>query len=479
MIITTLTKSNAKGVTDVERATVNRLIEKLGRHGTKNVWRKELYDQKRVVQSLGIEGREDLRLVRHTLGWCTKAVDSLSALVINEGISIPGVRLADTGLDKYWEQNQLEIESSQAEKSSVLHGIAYLVTTKGGPGEPDAITTPKDSLSGTGEWNTRTRRLDNFLSVLGIDDNGITEMVLYLPGYSLYLLRVGTEWMEQRERSNLPFVPVERLPHNPRTGHEDGSSLITMAAIYHQEAGIRALVRGEQGAQEFIDPVRALLNADMSQFKNEDGTFNEAYYALRNSRTIALEPNVIDILNPDGTDGEAIAPQSFQMIPGLDMTPHITHFEQAANNFAAEIGMASNEYGVRGVAQPVSAEALNAGRNPLILRAEAAARGFKYAYSRSAKTAYMIMNNTNELPPEIDRLTVNYRDPNRASRAAMADATAKEAAAGAYAPRSIVKLRRMGLTADEIEEVQAEWDMAEAAGYLDALNGVNVNGTGN
>ena len=62
-------------------------------------------------------------------------------------------------------ENFLRSEITQALTDSALHGISFLITTQGLPGEPVSLVHARDALSATGTWNPRVRRLDDALSV--------------------------------------------------------------------------------------------------------------------------------------------------------------------------------------------------------------------------------------------------------------------------------------------------------------------------
>lgn len=450
------------GLDDDVNARIGALLARLYVFAVPNARRAALYDQDVMVRALGIDGsrKKNYAAVRSVLGWTTKAVDSLANLVVFEGLVIPGEDLSAYGLDAYVKANRLVEEANQIQTDAMIHGCAFLVTTKGAPGEPRALTTMATASSATGSWNARRRRLDDFLSVTRVTANGQpTEFTYYVPGTALSCSLVGDKWEYEPIPTGLDFVPVEPLVFRPRTGRPFGSSRISHAAASHQESALRTVVRSEIGAEAYIDPVRAILGADNSQFLNSDGTPNVAAQMAMTGRVIVLPPNW---KGPDGEpiadDQNAIVPR-LETIPGASMDPHRSQLEMFASLFSAETDIPLSEMGIRGGSVPVSAQALQATRNSLNLNAESAITTFGPAHVRAAQTAYLIENglsSRDEIPEGLGRLDAKYREPSRPSRGEMADFMLKVTGAGAIPSESRVVLEGLGFNPGDIERIEAD-----------------------
>lgn len=450
----------ASGLSDEDRELINRLYSKLRHVAAANILRNRYYDHEATLNGLRMEGLDQEMQVRTVLGWNTKSVDSLSARIVNEGLVIPGKTLEGTGLDEVWEDNNLSIEATQIQTSALITSVGFLLSCYGDPsvGEPEVLVLSKDASTGTGDWDIRARRMANFLSITSADEHGEPdEMILYRPRTIITLTRDKGKklWSAEYRDSELPYVPVEPIVYRGRTGRVFGSARISKTTMRLQDAALRTVVRSELAAHEHINPVRALLNADLQQFQNEDGSPNAAYFAFKRSRTIALPPNIVDL----GGDQDTIAPQSFSMIQGMDMTPHTTHLEMFAGLFSAETCIPQSSLGVRSMSQPVSADAILAVNNDLILEAERAVRDFSPAWKRTALTAWRLKNKQLDgaLPEEIRKLSAKFRNPNTPSQAALSDATAKDIGSGALPARSEVALERMGYSPTDIERIKADW----------------------
>src|SRR5690606_27114039 len=101
-----------------------------------------------------------------------------------DGFVWPDGDLDSIGGSDVWEANHLGAETSSAVVSSLIHGPAFLINTRGDEDaeEPASLIHVKDATAATGTWNPRTRRLDNLLSITGRDDEGNpNSLALYLP----------------------------------------------------------------------------------------------------------------------------------------------------------------------------------------------------------------------------------------------------------------------------------------------------------
>jgi hypothetical protein len=175
------------GLTDDEQELLSSLQAQWEAKLPRNVLRAAYYDGKRALaHSILMSLPPAFRHVATVLGWPAKAVDTLNTRCHLERFVLPGSDVTDLGVDEIWDDNNLSSDIPQAQLSSLIHAVAWLVTTEGDPdeGEPAAVITIKDALRGSGLWNGRRRKLDAFLSILEVDElrpDHITSQVLYLP----------------------------------------------------------------------------------------------------------------------------------------------------------------------------------------------------------------------------------------------------------------------------------------------------------
>jgi hypothetical protein len=265
------------GISDDDNRTLNLLLDQLAKKDTRNRLRSAYYDMKRATRLVGSVIPPQYWALGIVLGWSAKAVDILARRCNLDGFVWPGGKLDDIGWREVWEGNNLSSEVSQGAISSLIHSTAFIVNTVGGDGEPDALIHFRDARNATGQWNGRSRRLDNLLSVTGRNDDGKpTALALYLDGRTILAEKDASGWSVDVQEH--PWgVPAEPLPYRPRLDRPFGSSRISREVMALQDQATRALIRMEAHSDIYAIPDLWLLGADESIFKNADGTTKAAW----------------------------------------------------------------------------------------------------------------------------------------------------------------------------------------------------------
>lgn len=191
-----------KDLSQDDNATINRLLQQIEDKSRRNLVRANLYDGKHAIRRVGsVIPRQYYRL-GVVLGWSAKAVDVLARRCNLDGFVWPDGDIDELGAQELWDANFFGTESSSAIISSLIHGPAFLITTKGGDREPDALIHVKDALSASGEWNVRRRGLDNLLSITSRDNDGNPDsLVLYLDGQTIIASRGLGKWAVEDRKS--------------------------------------------------------------------------------------------------------------------------------------------------------------------------------------------------------------------------------------------------------------------------------------
>ena len=138
------------GLTEDEQRTLDSLVKRLGDRESRNIVRLGYYDMERVGRRLSTIAPQYYGLGL-TLGWCAKGVDSLARRCNLDGFVWPDGDLDTLGYREVWDANFLASEVASARLSSLIHGVSFMVTTKGRDGEPDVLIHAKDALNATGE----------------------------------------------------------------------------------------------------------------------------------------------------------------------------------------------------------------------------------------------------------------------------------------------------------------------------------------
>ncbi|MEU7609542.1 phage portal protein [Micromonospora sp. NPDC049204] len=441
------------GVSDDEHRTLNALLARLGAKTQRNELRSAYYDMKSVVRLVGSVIPPNYWRLGIVLGWSGKAVDILARRCNLDGFVWADGDLDDLGMREVWEGNRLGSEVSQALISSLIHSTGFAVNTVGGDGEPDALIHFRDALNATGEWNPRTRRLANLLSVNARSDEGqVTALALYLDGRTIVADKDSSGWSVDVQE-HAWGVPAEPLPYKPRLGRPFGSSRISREVMNLQDQATRALIRLEAHSDIYAIPDLWLLGADESIFKNADGSLRAAWQVVM-GRLKAI---------PD--DDDATQPRAdVKQFPASSPEPHLAALNAYAKMFARSASLPDTAVAITDMANPISAEAYDASQHELIAEAEGATDDWA-PYLRRATIRALAMQNgvaADSIPPEWATIDTKWRDPRYLSRAAQADAGMKQLTAVPWLAETEVGLELLGLDRQQIDRAQADRRRAQA-----------------
>lgn len=447
------------GLTEDEQATLDHLLERLKAKADRNLLRASYYDGKRAIRQVGTVIPPQYFRLGIVLGWSAKAVDILARRCNLDRFVWPDGSLEDIGAAEVWESNHLGAEVSSALISSLIHGVSFLVTTRGdeSAGEPPALIHVKDALNATGDWNARTRRLDNLLSITGWDDQGNpNSFALYLDGLTITAVN-GDGWVVEKQEH--PWgVPAEPLVYKPRAGRPFGTSRISRAVMSLHDQALRTVVRMEGHADVFSFPQMWLLGADESIFKNADGTLKAGWQVML-GRVMGI-PDDDDAANPraDVKQFSASSPE-----------PHLAQLNALAKMFARETSLPDTSVAITDIANPTSADAYDASQHELIAEAEGATDDWGPPLRRTITRALAIANGHTDTPKQWSTIDLKWRSPRFLSRAAEADAGAKQLATIPWLADTEVGLELLGLDEQQIRRAMAEKRRAAGRAVIEAI----------
>lgn len=438
--------SNITGLTSDERAVLARLTDKLSRKTPRNLLRSSYYDGRRALREMGTVIPPHYYELGIVLGWSAKAVDTLADRCNLERFVWPDGDLDSIGGAELAVANELGSETAQAVTSALLHGVVFAISTRGAPGEPAGLLHFKDATSATGEWNARTRRLDNLLSITGYDDEGqVSSFALYLDGLTVLCWREGWRWHLER-REHHWGVPVEPLVFKPRVGRPLGQSRISRPVMSLHDQALRTVIRMEGHMDVYSFPELWMLGADEGIFKNPDGTMKASWQVML-GRIKGI---------PD--DEEATNPRAdVKQFRANDPDPHLKALKQQAQLFSGETSIPLSSLGVSDMSNPTSAESYIASREDLIALAERTTEDwFGPRLARAWQRTLAMANGLPGIPAEWLTIAPKWRSPVHLSRAAAADAGAKQLGAVPWLAETEVGLELLGLDAQQIERAMAE-----------------------
>lgn len=442
----TFEKLSVPGLSDDESVTLNLCASELDKKSPRNLLRSSYYDGKRAAKLIGSVIPPQYQNIGLALGWAAKGVDGLARRCNLEKMIWADGDLDSIGMSELEESNFLLSEISQGRTDSLIHGVNYLITTKGDvdAGEPKSLVHAKDALNAYGEWNTRRRGLDNLLSVTSRKDGNITGFVLYLDNLTISANKADGAWQVERSPHKW-HVPADPLVYRPRGSRRMGRSRITRPVMGHQDSALRALVRLEGHMDVYTIPKLILLGASEEIFKNADGTA-KASWQIALGRVFGI-PDDDDAATPraDAKQFDAQSPE-----------PHLAQLNALAKLMARETDLPDSDFALTDMANPTSADSYAASRENLISEAEGAMDDWSVPIRRTVNRALAIQNGLSEIPEAWGSIETKWRSPIYLSRAAAADAGAKQIGAVPWLAETEVGLELLGLDDQQIRRAMSD-----------------------
>lgn len=456
------------GVTDDENRLLNHLLKKLDHASIRNNLRASYYDGKRAIRQVGTVIPPQYFRLGIVLGWSAKAVDILARRCNLDGFIWPDGELDSLGENEVWDSNALDAESNSAMISSLIHGVSFLVNTTGSDGEPKSLIHVKDALSATADWNPRTRRLDNLLSIVDRDkDRGVTSLALYLNGKTITAQLDGNRWMVDQQEH--PWgVPAEALVYKPRVGRPFGTSRISRPVMSLHDQALRTVIRLEGHADIFSYPELWMLGADPSVLTGDNGQPLPAWQAVMGR---------IKGIPDDDEAPESLARADVRQFQAASPQPHLDALRQQAQLFSGETSIPLTSLGVSDMSNPTSADSYIASREDLISEAEGATDDWAPAFRRAMIRALAIANDQTTIPDAWSSIDCKWRSPVYLSRAAQADAGMKVLSVIPWLADTTVGLELLGLSHQQIERAQADRRRSQAANLVNMLTGATGTAT--
>ena len=453
---------SVQGLSSDELALVSKLVGKLEAKKPYNDLREKYFDGQDRVRQLGIAVPPQLRDLLAIVGWPGMAVS-----VLEERLDWQGVALADDdardpfGLDQVIRDNGLLVESSPAHLECLIHGVEFVVVSRGDTdaGEPETLITMEPPTRMTGEWSPRLRRMTSAVAVDFDEENGQYEAItLYQRDQTVYIERPNPSAelrVVQRSRHSLGRIPVVPLINQPRRKRQWGRSEITPALIAYTDGGVRTMISMEVSREFYSSPKEILLGASNDAFVDEAGNRIPAWESYL-GRFLALERD---------EDGELPA---VQQLSAASPAPYIDQIKLLAQMVAGEASIPESYLGFVS-ANPSSADAIRATEARLVKRAERRQTVFGAAWAEVMRLALLVRDGS--VPDEAAGLVSRWRDAATPTRAAMADATMKLVGAGVLPPDSDVTYEQLGFDQTTIARLRADVRRRRSERMLAQLTG--------
>ena len=451
-------------LSDDENRDVSRLLDFIASKARFNRTVDAYYDGEKTIRATfnGVIPPQYYRLGL-VLGWSAKAVDALARRCNLDDLVWPDGALDGLGYRDLWNANQLDAEVSQGITSGLIHATSFVTATRGEDGEHPALIHFHDATDATGDWNARTRRLDNLVVVTGRGGDGhASELTVFLDGRTVTGIREGGKWSSETAEHKFG-IPAAPLAYRRRLKRPFGRSRISRALRAHQDAAARSLVRLEGHSDVYSFPEFWMLGADPSIFRNADGSPTDRFQQM-----IGRIKGI-----PDDKDAEgALARADVKKFSAESPTANLATLNTQAKLFAREASLPDSALALTDFANPTSAESYDASQYELIAEAEGATDEWSAPLRQVIQIALAIQNGERTVPDAYRSIDCRWRDPRYTSRSAQADAGSKTISAVPWLAETTTGLRMLGLDRQDIDEAMGERKRAQAMARIDALAGV-------
>lgn len=309
--------------------------------------RYKFYEMKAYAKDFGISTPPNLRLLKSTLGWCGKSVDTLA-----DRLQFKDFRSDEFDLMEIYKMNNKDILFDSAILSALIGSCCFIYISPDKDGYPRLQVI--DGGDATGIIDPITNMLTEGYAVLDRDDNGKAVLEAYfITGRTIYY-KDGKE--EEIFDNAAPYPLLVPIIYRPDAKRPFGHSRITRACMDIMCSALRTIKRSEISAEYYSFPQKYLLGTDPDR---------EPMEKWRASMSALIE------ITKD-EDGDVPTAGQF---PQQSMGPHIEQLRMWASLFAGETGLTLDDLGFPSD-NPSSVEAIKAAHENLRLTARKAQRTF-------------------------------------------------------------------------------------------------------
>ena len=362
--------------------------------------RYEFYEMKHKAEDMEISTPPQLKWrMMSALGWCEKAVDSLSDRLVFGGFKDDAYNLTEI-----YQLNNQDVLVDSAILGALICSCSFIYITQNENGEPLMRTI--DAGRATGVIDSTTNMLKEGYAILEIDDKGKPLVEAHLLPYQTDVYEDGKFVRSFRHPAPYPLlVPVIYRPDAKRPF---GHSRISRACMDYQDSAARTIKRSEISAEFYSYPQKYVLGMD------PDAEQMEKWKATMSA--------MLRIDKDD--DGDKPTVGQFQQ---QSMTPHLDQIKVFAGMFAGETGLTLDDLGFPSQ-NPSSSEAIKASHESLRLTARKAQRDFGVGFLNAGYLAACLRDGIDYKRNQLYETTVRWMpifEPDLSSLAGVGDAVQK------------------------------------------------------
>lgn len=305
---------------------------------------------------------------RSTVGWCTKAVDSLADRLVFQGFTD---NTDVYGVNQIFDFNNPDIFFDSAIKESLIGSCSFVHVSHGDGDERTPKLSVLTAKNATGVIDEFTGLLKEGYAVLDRDKNGE-------PIIEAYFTKEGTQYFEKGEptlfEENTGMYPLlVPIPFRPDSERPFGHSRISRACMYYQRFAQSTMERAEVSAEFYSFPQKYVTGLD------PDADPMDTWRATMSA-----------MLRFD-KDEDGDSPKLGQFTQ-QSMSPYTEQLRMAASMFGGETGLTMDDLGFV-TDNPSSAEAIKASHETLRLIARKAQKTYGTAFANVGYVAASLRDN--------------------------------------------------------------------------------------
>lgn len=321
------------------------LRNKLAVHRSRVLTRYSYYEMKNAVKDLHISTPPELYFFQNSLGWCSKAVDSVA-----DRLHVKGVRKDNFDLEGIFKLNNPDVFFDSCFTSALIASCSFVYVSEDADGFPRLQVI--DGGNATGIIDPITGFLTEGYAVLERDEYGNPVIEAYFESGATTYYEKDKVYTIKNASAYPLLVPIINRPDDKR---KFGHSAISRACMEIQNSAIRTVKRSEIGAEFFAYPQKYITglseDADIDKWK-------------------ATMSSMLMLTKDEDGDHPIVGQFTTQ-----SMTPHLEQLRMFASLFAGETGLTLDDLGFMS-GNPSSSDAIKNQHENLRLKAKKAQRCF-------------------------------------------------------------------------------------------------------
>ncbi len=341
-----------------------RLVEKRWRV----LLRYRYYDMKNRETDLGKTIPDNFRYLKSTLGWCTRAVDSLADRLIFRGFGNDNFDLMQV-----YQMNNADILFDSAILCALISACGFIYISAGDDGFPRLQVI--DGANATGIIDPITGMLQEGYAVLERDVNDVPILEAYFKAGQTDYYRKGDAVLMQPETvvNTAPYPLLVPVIYRPDATRPFGHSRISRACMQIMQDALKTLRLSKVSAEFYSFPQKYVTGL--------------AQDAEQMDKWKATVTSMLAFTKDDDGDKPTLGQFSQQ-----SMSPYTEQLRTYASLFSGETGLTLDDLGFVSE-NPSSAEAIKATHENLRLTARKAQRTFGTGFLNAGYLAACVRDN--------------------------------------------------------------------------------------